>query len=448
MTTDYEFIKTNAADIEADMIAMYEELTKTTVQPASPEKLFIQWVASVIVKAYVTMNYIGNQNIPSRASGENLDALGEMFFSVDRPQAQAALATERFTLSEAADHDIIVPIGTRVTDASRSIFFETAVQAVIPAGETTVDVQIRCAEPGTIGNGYASGQLNTIVDVFEYYKSCTNTTTTDGGSNEATDAEYLNLLKASMDAYSTAGPIGAYKYHAMKVSTEIADVKVIRPKESIVSDIRTVYAGHAFLCGTGIALDTLYIEDGEKDTDYTVSCYNGLIDIALIEGGTLEDAEEIETQYVREKAGEIEIYALMKDGTAASSTIKDLILEACNDSTVRPLTDTVSVKNPQTKSCNIAFTYYRSYDCPASSAEVAAAVAAAVEEYKAWQTAKLGRDLNPSKLVQLVMGTGLVKRVAVTSPAFEVLKDGTDHTAPTLAVIGTTTITDGGLEDE
>lgn len=447
MTTDYEFIKTNTADIEADMIAMYEELTKTTVQPASPEKLFIQWVASVIVKAYVTMNYIGNQNIPSRASGENLDALGEMFFSVDRPQAQAALATEHFTLSEAADHDIIVPLGTRVTDVSRSVFFETIAHAVIPSGETTVDVPIRCTTPGTSGNGYASGQLNTIVDVFEYYKSCTNTTVTDGGADEATDAEYINLLKASMDAYSTAGPIGAYKYHAMQVSTEIADVKVIRPLREIEKTL-TVYGGSAFLGGSGLDVNTLTVDGGVLDTDYTVEYEDDLLTITVEDGGALDGDESIDITIKSVDAGCINIFALMEDGSPASQTVKDLILAACNDETVRPLTDKVSVLDPDTISYNIDLTYYRSEDIDATAAEVEAAVNAAVGEYVLWQSAKIGRDINPSKLIQLIMATGLVKRVVVSEPVFTQLKDGSDHTTPQLADLDEDIILDGGVEDD
>lgn len=447
MTTDYEFIKTNAADIEADMIAMYESLTKTTVQPASPEKLFIQWVASVIVKAYVTMNYIGNQNIPSRASGANLDALGEMFYSLERPQAQPAVAVERFTLSAAQSQDIIVPKGTRVTDTSRSVFFHTTEEATVPAGQTTVDVPIICEEPGTLGNGFATGQLNTNVDVFEYYFSCANISETDGGADAATDAEYLALLKASQDAFSTAGPIGAYKYHALKVSTEISDIKVIRPLREIEKTL-TVYGGCAFIGGAGLNVNTLEVDGGELETDYTVDYEDDLLTINIDEDGALADAETIDITIKSIDAGCIQIFALMADGSPASSTVKDLILAACNDETVRPLTDRVSVEDPEEVSYNLEFTYYRNEDIDATATEVETAVNAAAAEYIRWQSAKIGRDINPSKLIQLVMATGLVKRVEVNFE-FTSLKDGSDHTAPQLAVCDEEIlILDGGVEDD
>lgn len=429
------------------MVALYEQMTGLTVQPASPEKLFISWVAAVLVQAYAMVNYTANQNIPSRADGENLDALGELFFAIERPQATFAVCTEQFSISEAQSFDIAIPAGTRVTDASRTLFWETVAEEIIPAGQTTVSVGVRCQTAGLIGNGYVAGQLNTIVDVFQYYASCTNLTMSDGGSNAATDDEYYAILKASQDAYSTAGPIGAYAYHARRVSTEIADVTVVRPERTITKTL-TVYDGHAFLGGDNLRADTLTVTGGTLTTDYTVTYSDGLLDIAVVSGGALENEETLSVSIKSIDAGCIDIYALMADGTAASSTIKDLILAACNDETVRPLTDKVAVKDPESETYNINVTFYTSEENTASTSEVTAAVNAAVAEYKAWQSARLGRDINPSKLIQYIMGTGVVKRVTVTSPSFVHLNDGSDHSTPQLAVIGTTTITNGGAEDD
>lgn len=50
-----------------------------------PEKLFIQFVAAVVIQERGLNNYTGNQNIPSRAEGENLDALAELFYVTQRP---------------------------------------------------------------------------------------------------------------------------------------------------------------------------------------------------------------------------------------------------------------------------------------------------------------------------------------------------------------------------
>ena len=59
----------------------------------------------------------------------------------------------------------------------------------------------------------------------------------------------------------------------------------------------------------------------------------------------------------------------------------------------------------------------------------------------------MGRDINPSKLIGLLMQTG-IKRVDLTSPSFTALKDGSDNAAPQVAEVGEITATNGGHEDE
>ena len=48
--TEYQFVPTDTGEIEAQLVAMYEAITKTTVQPASPERLFLQWTANIIIQ--------------------------------------------------------------------------------------------------------------------------------------------------------------------------------------------------------------------------------------------------------------------------------------------------------------------------------------------------------------------------------------------------------------
>ena len=227
--TQYQFISTDTNALVSALVSGYEKITGVSVQPASPEKLFIQWVADIIIQERVQNNYTGNQNIPSRASGENLDALGELFYVSERPTAQPAVCNERFYISEARATAILIPAGTRVTDSSSTLVWETVEDVYVDIGDTYADVQIRCQTPGVVGNDYAVGQINTIIDLFDYYSRCENTTASDSGSDEATDGEFYELMRASMDAYSTAGPQGGYIYIAKRVSTEIADVVANSP---------------------------------------------------------------------------------------------------------------------------------------------------------------------------------------------------------------------------
>ena len=373
---EYQFVSANADEIIAELTQKYEALTNTTVHPSSPVKLFLSWCAAAILQIYQNINYAANQNLPSRAEGENLDALAELFFMKKRPDPTPAYVTVRFNISEAQATTITIPKGTRVTNGAGDPVFETTVEGVIAIGDTYTDILCVCQESGTVGNGYAAGQLTELIDVFPYYDSCANTETSDGGSDSPNDDEFYNLLMTSTDAWSAAGPIGAYKYFAKSVSSDIADVVVNSPDP-----------------------------------------------------------------------GEVAIYALMSDGTKASSAVKALIAAACNDDQVRPLTDTVSVEDPTEVSYDITLTYYMSTESGMSSAEITAAVNEAINEYKLWQSGRLGRDINPSKLIQMIVEAG-AKRVVLTAPAYAHLGDGSDGSAPDLAKVGTVTVTNGGYEDE
>lgn len=383
--TEHQFFSTDAETLVAEMVAAYEKITGISVQPASPEKLFILWVADVIIQERVLSNYTGNQNIPSRAEGENLDALSELFYVTERPAAQPAVCTERFHVSEAQESAVLVPAGTRVTDASNTLVWATAEDAYIPIGATHIDIPIRCQTVGVVGNGYAVGQINTLIDLYDYCNGVENVTVSDDGADEASDEEFYELMRASQDAFSTAGAMGAYVYYAKKVSTEIADVVANSPE-----------------------------------------------------------------------AGHVRLYTLMNDGNVAGEEIKAAILAACNPDDVRALTDFVATADPELVSYDIELTYYVPSDTALSSADIEAAVDAAIQEYVAWQSGRLGRDINPSKLYQMLMSTG-IKRVVLASPSFTVLRDGRltlgktyaeEETVPQVAAIGAIKVTNGGHEDE
>ena len=373
---EYQFIPTDAEPIVSALLAGYERLVGTTVRPASKERLFLEWVASIIVQERALTNYAGNQNIPSRAEGENLDALAELFYAGKRPKAKAASCTIRFSITQAQSTAILIPAGTRVTDSSGALTWETTEDAFVPMGETSVEIPARCRTAGTAGNGYAVGQINQLVDIFDYYSGCQNITVSGGGSDETDDDTFYELMRASMDAYSCAGAKGGYIYWAKQVSTEIIDVVANSPTPCVVK-----------------------------------------------------------------------LYVLMAGGMVAGEEIKKAVLEACSADEKRPLADRVFVEDAEIVSYDISFTYYLQNGRNKSASDVGAAVREAVEKYKAWQCAKLGRDINPDELREYLYHTG-VKRVELTAPVFTALRDGGDGTVPQVAAVGNVAIVNGGYEDE
>ena len=203
--TEYQFISTDTAEIVSLLTTAYEKITGITVHPASPEHLFIRWMGNIIIQERVLNNYTCNQNIPSRAEGRNLDALGELFLEQTRPGAKPARCTIRFEISEAQLFAVLVPAGTRVTDTGGVLIWQTEADIYVPAGETSVDAEVVCQTSGTVGNGYVPGQIDTIMDLYDYCTKCVNNTASDTGADMATDEEYYELMRASMDGYSCAG---------------------------------------------------------------------------------------------------------------------------------------------------------------------------------------------------------------------------------------------------
>ena len=374
--TEHQFIPTDTGEVVALLTALYEKITKTTVHPASPERLFIQYMANIIIQERVLSNYAANQNVPSRAEGEDLDALAELTHINGRPEAKPAVCKVRFSISEAQDTAILIRAGTRVTDPANTLIWETEADAYVPIGETSVELPVRCQTAGTIGNGYAAGQINTLVDVYDYYSECVSTTESGSGSDVPDDDEYYELMRASMDSFSCAGARGGYIFWAKQVSTEIADVIANSPTPGVVK-----------------------------------------------------------------------LYVLMNGGELANEEVKGEVLAACSADEVRPLTDQVFVEDADVVDYDIDFTYYIQTGSAASAADIAAAVQMAVDEFNAWQCARLGRDINPSRLINMLMQTG-IKRVELRAPAFTVLRDGGNKTVPQVASFGTAAIVNGGYEDE
>ena len=157
----------------------------------------------------------------------------------------------------------------------------------------------------------------------------------------------------------------------------------------------------------------------------------------------------IDVCVVSPDAGEVAIYALIDADSPgpAMSGIKAEILTACSADTVRPLTDSVSVADPIASNYEIRFTYYIRSDAPQSAAEISSMVSSAAAAFRVWQGSKLGRDINPSKLMQMLMDTGVLARVDITYPVYAELNDGSDGNAPEYAYCTGSILTDGGVVD-
>ena len=359
---EISFVDTDTERLVNNLIGSYEIFTGRTLGDADPARLFILWIADIIMQERVIIDASAKQNVPRYAEGEFLDSLAEIFRDTERLRPRAAQTTLRFHISAPQISAQTIPSGTRVR-ADDMVTFATTETAVVPPGETYADAPAVCIttkpDPitgeevtlGAAGNGFLPGQIARIVDLFPFFESVGNITASNGGANEEEDPAFYERLRDSMETFSTAGPLGAYIYWAKTASARIVDVRPTSPEPG-VADIRI-----------------------------------------LLENGEMPDAE-----------------------------MAKLVLDTVNADRVRPFTDYVKVSAPDPKLFDIDLTYFIPDPRADSAALIQAEVERAVQEYITWQTQRMGRDINPDVLIKLIIKAG-AKRTVMRSPAFTVVQD-------------------------
>lgn len=361
--------------LESGMKSRYEqkkeELTgyPVSLQPADESSLILNACAVYMFQGFQFVQRAGEQNMLGMSYGNALDQLGALA-GVTRKDAQAAVCTLKFTLSEKRTSVTSIPQGT-MASASGQVYFATTEYAEIPAGQLSVEVPAACTVTGEVGNGYAAGTITTMIDRIGYVESVTNVNSTAGGADIESDESLADKIFLAPSGFSVAGPTDAYAYFCKAHNSQIDDVYVDSPTPGSV---------------------VVYITmEGSK----------------LPEEAVIEDLEE----YLK------------------------------NDQ-VRPLTDNVSVSAPQTVDYSVSVKYWINRSSAGQAAALREDIEAAVQSYIEWQQAKIGRDINPDQLIQMMVAAG-AKRVEITAPAFKSIQK-----TQIPAITDEATVTYGGVEDD
>lgn len=139
--------------------------------------------------------------------------------------------------------------------------------------------------------------------------------------------------------------------------------------------------------------------------------------------------------------GVVEIVPLYSNGDIPSKEVLDKILNDGITRKRRPLTDKVQVKAPSIRKYNIEVKYWINEIDKISTESIKAKVESAVGKYIYWQKTRLGRDINPSKLIAEMIAAG-AKRVEIISPKYTILNN------TEVAYVDTKKIEYQGLEEE
>ena len=360
MSADLNFTSVDVQAVVDDTIKAVEEHTGELLYPGDERRIFTEAVAYVLAVFVSKVNEQCKGRMLSHARGYQLDALGERV-NCTRLAARPASVELSFTLDTPRPNDILIPAHTAVT-ADNKVIFETDEAATIRAGELSVTgVRATSTTAGTESNGVPAGAIQSFVDRVPFVSGVVNTTASGGG-----DAGEPYPLEVDADN----GDDGA-------------------GDENYRERIRAAVAG--FSCAGGAASYEYFARSASS---------------AVGSVSVVSDQE----------AGSVNVYVTENGGAEPTAGTLAAVRAAVTDDAVRPLNDRVTVSAPESVVYDIELTYY------VSQADESACVAAiegaggALDEYKAWQQAEIGRDINPDRLRAFLLEKCI--RLDVVQPKF------------------------------
>ena len=351
--------------IHNTIVDFVEKNLDETLYPGDERKIFLEVMQGFLTSFLVKLNELFNQRFAQYAKGSILDAHGENE-NCTRLAATKAHTIVRFSINSELGFNIVIPKGTKVT-ADNEKYFETDEVAVIYAGSKYIDVLVSATEGGSAYNGFTEGQINKLVDRVEYIATVSNLETTGGGDDG--------------EPYPEAdGGLGDSRYYER-----------IRLSKSAKST-----AG----------AESLY-EYYAKSADASIS------DVFVASDNA---------------AGTINLTVCCKDGAIPTQDILDKVLAACNAKDIRPLGDKVEVSGIAQESYDIELVYYTSEDEENDTIIEIEDEGGAIERYNAWQSAEIGRAINPDRLRAEILKSDTktigADYVEITKPVYTVLGPG------------------------
>ena len=116
----------------------------------------------------------------------------------------------------------------------------------------------------------------------------------------------------------------------------------------------------------------------------------------------------------------VNLYPLMIGGELPDEATLQKVLDVLADD-VRPMTDKVQVLTPGVVTYSVEIKYYCTKDDEAATIQTIEGDGGAIDKYNEWQTAALGRSINPDQLRRFILaptdGTGAL-RVEVARPSY------------------------------
>lgn len=354
------FTTTDATELYDEVIEKLQSDVGETLYPGDERRIFGESICGLWVILFNTIDNVAKQTFLRWARNEVLDAIGDMFYQTYRLPSEPAKTTLRYSINDYFERDIEIPAGTRAESGDGKCF-ATDVDAIIHIGELAVDIPATAVEGGSDYNGYLAGSIVTMTDLVSFVDTVTNLVTTSEGTDVETDDAYRERIRLAMDRPSNAASRNGIIYFVKSADVLISDVCVTTPE---ANNVKVSF---------------------------------------VLSNGELPDEEMIEN-------------------------VKAILLR----DDIRAMNDIITVEAPKTKEYDIKLKYFVTDENEASAvqaiedvtykSDTGAICTGAIEQYRLWQDSKIKRDINPDKLIKLILDAG-ADRVQITSPTYKELSD-------------------------
>lgn len=207
----------------------YERESGCKIEDVSDVGLRMRALAGELYRLEASMEWLERQAFPQTATGKQLDLHGAQR-GVLRKQAEKAAGVVSFSRYLPLSFDLVVPKGTVcATSGEPVVEYATTEEAVLQAGELTVDVPVEAVVPGAAGNA-AAGYVTTLVGAPVGINYAANESPITGGQDPEEDEAYRKRILDAW-AHSPNGTNADY-YREIALNREgITSVQVV-PRSS------------------------------------------------------------------------------------------------------------------------------------------------------------------------------------------------------------------------
>lgn len=274
------FIERDANKITQEWIALYEQKTGKTLQPAQIERILIDVGVYRENLLRIGIQEAAKQNLVNYATYPMLDYLGELV-GVYRIAAKASKTTIKFNLAEIQTFNVSIPTNTQIESKDGKVIFTTIKDTLVPASSLFIETEVEAETEGIIGNGYLAGEIKNLITPLPYIESAENITISSGGADIEDDDSLRERIKQAPEKFSNAGSKGAYKYWTSTAHQDIIDVAVLNPTAGVVLVYPLTKSGNPTPEILSLVEDILTDEEIRPLTDQVIVEAPEIIDFAI-----------------------------------------------------------------------------------------------------------------------------------------------------------------------